>query len=241
MKRTRNHKAIIKRMFLIFIFIVLLLIGILGFRALQVSKQVLSHRTYWEQRAEEAVPQNALWYVALGDSAAQSIGASKPEKGYVGLITNALEQKRPVHVVNLSVTGATTSSLISEQLPKFQQLHLPADAVITLEVGSNNLSTFDSADFRKDIETILSSLPQQTIVADIPYFGGGLRRNLQPAALQASEIIRELTIKHEFLLVELQKSTRAKDSWRIYSGDFFHPSDYGYQVWHEAFKAALEL
>ena len=50
-----------------------------------------------------------LVYVALGDSAAQGIGASTSDNGYVGLVADRLRERtgNPVLGVNLSRSGAT--------------------------------------------------------------------------------------------------------------------------------------
>ncbi|MDQ3151126.1 MAG: SGNH/GDSL hydrolase family protein, partial [Actinomycetota bacterium] len=55
-----------------------------------VYRNVAPYRRYWLRRAEEP---GELRYVALGDSLTQGIGASRPERGYVGLIADALAQR----------------------------------------------------------------------------------------------------------------------------------------------------
>src|SRR5438045_3830925 len=57
--------------------------------------------TYWNNRAQK---EGDFIYVALGDSAAQGVGASKPANGYVGLIATHIQEStgRTVRVINLS-------------------------------------------------------------------------------------------------------------------------------------------
>ena len=97
-------------------------------------------------------------YLALGDSVAAGVGASRPELGYVPLVANALLSARQCGAdqtagclresVNLSVSGATTTSLIATQLPAatslLQTRNTNATAeddvrLITLTIGGNDL------------------------------------------------------------------------------------------------------
>jgi lysophospholipase L1-like esterase len=102
-------------------------------------------------------PQPAL-YLALGDSVAAGVGAQPPSQGYVSVLHDKLTAARHcgqgqalgcrIDLTNLAVPGATTSSLISDQLPKAEDLlqkrnhnQLPIDDVrlITLDIGGNDL------------------------------------------------------------------------------------------------------
>ncbi len=97
-------------------------------------------------------------YVALGDSVAAGVGASRPELGYVPLVADALRSARQCgttqtlsclrEAIDLSVGGATTASLIATQLPAATALvqqrnsnATPEDDVrlITLTIGGNDL------------------------------------------------------------------------------------------------------
>jgi len=86
--------------------LVLALLGVWGVRLWQLRHQVDRDRDYWA--APKGEPGGIL-YVALGDSVAQGIGASGPERGYVGLLAERLRiaTGRPVLVVNLSRSGAS--------------------------------------------------------------------------------------------------------------------------------------
>jgi acyl-CoA thioesterase-1 len=76
-------------------------VGVLGGAVLYVARRrrrgilgitgVLEHhRTYWRERAKR---DGDLLYVALGDSAAQGIGASRPDRGYVGLLARRISRR----------------------------------------------------------------------------------------------------------------------------------------------------
>ncbi|MEO5743679.1 MAG: hypothetical protein ABIQ53_03685, partial [Terracoccus sp.] len=58
-----------------------------GVRLWHLRGEVARYGRYWAQpRGGNA----GILYVALGDSTAQGIGASRPERGYVGLIAERL-------------------------------------------------------------------------------------------------------------------------------------------------------
>ncbi len=221
--------------------LLLVLLVVEGVRLYQLSLQTERYKNYWQARAQEPMPDNALLYVALGDSTAQGIGASKPENGYVGLLAKRLEEKtgRPVRVVNLSVTGARVADVIKIQIPRLQQIELPDDAVVTLGIGSNNIRSFGAEDFRANFAELAGLLPAQTVVADVPYFGGGRANSGEKNALEAGEIIREVARENNLPVTPLHEFTKNGDSIRNYAADFFHPSDRAYRLWADAFWQAL--
>ena len=226
----------------IILFIILvLLVGIGVVRLLMLRSQVAHYREYWQNQATIKPPDNALVYVALGDSAAQGIGASSPRKGYVGLLADSLAEKykRPVHVINLSVTGARVQDVIDTQLPRLKTLRLPADAVISLDIGSNNMRTYDQAAFASQIDELFAALPKQTVVAEIPYFGGGRANKYERMALEATDSIHDSAKKYGLRVAPLHRTTKEGDGFSTYAADFFHPSDRGYQNWYQAFWEVL--
>lgn len=92
-------------------------------------------------------------YVALGDSVAFGVGASARSNGYVSLIEDYLEldcheSSCSVERLDLSVPGATTSSLLSWQLPVAAAVigTLNGDddptndvRLVTLDIGGNDV------------------------------------------------------------------------------------------------------
>src|SRR3954451_4400828 len=102
-------------------------------------------------------PQPAL-YLALGDSVAAGVGAQPPSQGYVSVLYDKLTAARScgqgqaigcrIDLTNLAIPGATTTSLIGDQLPAAERIlqernhnHLPLDDVklITLDIGGNDI------------------------------------------------------------------------------------------------------
>ena len=133
------------------------------------------YAAWWAQPRGEP---GGLTYVALGDSAAQGIGASAPDRGYVGRVADQLRAAtgQPVLVINISRTGATIRQTIQEQLPRL--VGMRAD-VITIDIGSNDIAGYDPARYEQDVTELIRGLPAGTVIADIPYSCTAGRRKMQ--------------------------------------------------------------
>lgn len=236
-------KRILKTIVYIILIIVAALFLLQVVRLLLLKRSITTHKNYWVAQAQKPTEQKRPLYVALGDSAAQGIGASKPEKGYVGLIANELTRVNgePVHVINLSVSGARIDDLIKDQLPVLQTMNLPAGSVITVEIGANDMVAFVTEKFRDSMEKLMSQLPANTVISDIPYFGGSWARGREPNVVEANKIMYELASKYGFKLAPLHELTQANDELSTFGADLFHPSDRGYRNWYEAFRRAIGL
>lgn len=190
----------------------------------------------------EPAPENALVYVALGDSAAQGVGAYTANKGYVGQFAKRLQAKenRPVKIINLSKSGAKVQDVVNDQIPELNKIK--AD-VITLDIGGNDIAALDADKFKAEFVELVSMLPAGTLVADVPYFGGrtqlpffGAGRPEQ-SVLVANTIIREAAQGKRVTVVPLHDVTKVSNGRRIwnYAPDYFHPSNLGYKAWADAF------
>lgn len=207
-------------------------------RLIRLYRSVKANKRYWRQRASAPVQNGDFIYLALGDSVANGIGATCPEKGYVGLIAQKIHDQtgRFVHVINLSVTGATASDVIHQQLPLLDELH---PDLVTLDIGANDINQrIPAVIFMKNFRTILDALPaEKAIVADLPTFQRGPER---------STLIRINTQMHEELATRRIKLAPIFDvtsetihDWRTYGADFFHPSNKGHRNWCRAFETQL--
>lgn len=199
------------------------------------------HSAYWRARRE--MP-GELLYVAIGDSAAQGIGASRPARSYVGVIAKRLEKLsgKSVRVVNLGISGATMSTALEKELPRFLRLKpaLVADAIVTVCIGANDVASWDPARFTDQVEQLFAQLPSHAIVADLPsfYFLPGERK-----AAQGSRILRAAAARHGLRVVDLHEAMRREGMLGVatqFAGDLFHPNDRGYDVWANAFEPAVE-
>jgi acyl-CoA thioesterase-1 len=205
----------------------------------------------WRALLNDAIPVNSRWwkdyrertgellYVAIGDSAAQGIGASGPGRGYVGELGRHIRalSGRSVRVVNLGVSGATVGLAVRDQLPKLRGLE---PDILTVAIGANDMAAFDPVRFEAQLRELFAALPAHAIVADIPsfYFLPAEKR-----VLVANRILRRLAAEHRFPVAPLYARTRRQGMWGVttqFAGDLFHPNDRGYRVWASAFIPILD-
>lgn len=201
-----------------------------------LTDRIPAHHVYWRERGR-ADPE-AVLYVALGDSAALGLGASKPEHGYVGIVAAEIARLtgRPVRVRNLAIDGATCAVVIADELhriPKEQAL------VCTLDVGANDIWSFEPGRFREEFDRICTALPAGSIVAEVPSFSP---IPLGRRVAEVNRIILEVAAAHALAVAPLNAETRRGGpvvAIRNAAGDLFHPNDRGHRVWAEAFLPAV--
>jgi lysophospholipase L1-like esterase len=196
-----------------------------------VSETLPVHSKWWRDHAKT---EGELLYVALGDSAAQGIGASRPHNSYVGLIADHVREVtgRTVRVVNLSVSGATVATAAAEQLPRLSGF---TPDLVTVAIGANDIAAFEPVAFETGIRQILSALPPDAIVADLPCFY--LPHNERKVAV-ANRILRAAASERELTVVPLHETMKrqgVKGMLTQFANDLFHPNDHGYRVWASAF------
>lgn len=198
-----------------------------------VIRSVPMFKQYWNDQAQKEVPDNAIRLVALGDSTMQGIGASKPGEGVVGLIADYIQSVtgRPVHITNISVSGARVKGALSDQLPKFNTL---SPDIVIVSISANDANNMvDKANFERDINELYAALPSaRTVVSDVP--GVDHRDDYQPILLQAAN-------KRNLHVAPVYETFRPhENSFSAYAGDFFHPSSKGYAYWFDAYKPYVD-
>lgn len=200
-----------------------------------LSETLPVHSAWWRDHAKR--PGEVL-YVAMGDSAAQGIGASRPDRSYVGLLARDIRKitGRSVRVVNLSVSGATVELAVRDQLPKFAKFR---PDIVTVAIGANDIAHWDPEVFERGIREIFAALPKHALVANLPFFY--FWHNERKVAV-ANRILRAVADEFGLTVVPLHTVTRLRGVRRIFTHfapDFFHPNDHGYRVWAEAFRPSL--
>ena len=203
---------------------------------LRLIDAIPGHSAFWRTRRQNP---GALLYTAVGDSAAQGIGASRPAHAYVGFLAKHIEAATgaPVRVANLATSGATVRIAIDSQLPALAQLN---PDVLTVCIGANDMANFDASRFASDIEELFAALPSHAIVADLPSFYFLPR---QKHVRIANRIVRDAAARHHLTVAPLHARTHAPGLWAVltqFSGDLFHPNDRGYRVWAAAFEDAVD-
>ena len=195
----------------------------------ELHGRVGSHSRYWQELAER---RGDVLYVAIGDSTAQGIGAPDPSGSYVAQLERMLDAR--LHVINLSISGARLSDIITSLLPRLAALDT-ADALVTFAAGTNDLATFDPDRFRRELAIIFDALAPHALVAELPSV---TVRGLAPTARQANAILHELADERDLAVVPLHAATRRPWPAAIalhHAGDLLHPNARGYRVWARAF------
>lgn len=209
-----------------------LLLGVLvgqGVTLVLLWRSVPAYQAFWGRAHGRS---GGLLYVALGDSAAQGIGASRPQRGYVGLLADDLSRcsRRPVRVVNLSVSGARVRD-VDDQLAELRRRGLHPD-LLTVDVGGNDVRTgYRAAVFRRDVDRMTAALPRSTVVLDVPWFMHG---HWEHDALGASRVLTASARRRGLVVAPLQAALQSR-GWAsmltLYAADLFHPDDEGHALW----------
>ena len=223
-------------MIILFTALITLIIVVIGLGYANIGLQIKRYPSYWHALAVKPTTSNTLIYVALGDSTAQGIGASSPARGYVGLIAKRIEAKtgRPVKVINVSVSGDKVDDVLQKQISQIQDIR--AD-IVTIEIGANDVRTYNKQQFDAQFSLLLKHLPKGTYVSDMPRFDNP---KAQAKATEISNTIGELVPKNGQKLVPLFAFTSKNTSpWRN-STDWFHPSNQAYMYWADAFWSQIE-
>lgn len=203
----------------------------------QVALGARSNADYWSQPRGET---GGLLYVALGDSAAQAVGASDPQHGYVSLLADRLRDStgKPVEIVNLSKSGARITDVLDTQLPALAALGRTPD-VVTVAIGGNDVRAYDRATFAREADRLAAALPKGTYVADAPYFMHG---HWERDADQAARLLRQEVAEEGLRPVALHDALKAQGARAMFTqfaADWFHPNDRGHRVWADAFWGVM--
>lgn len=211
------------------------LVTVWSVKLVRLQLSVGQNQEFWSSPQGQT---GGLTYVALGDSAAQGIGASRPDRGYVGLLADRLRDQtgRPVRVVNLSSSGARLADVLQDQMPRLRELD--AD-IVTVAIGGNDVRDYDRATFQSQLDQLTRALPRGAFVADLPYFMHG---RWEDDAQEASDLVTAAATAAGLVPVPLHQAQRSQ-GWTAmftqFAADWFHPNDRGHRVWADAFWQVL--
>lgn len=230
-----NGWAVINIRMVIFIILglVLLGIGILGYRALQVFLSVNRYAIFWQNKADEPNAAQEFKLVALGDSTVQAIGATKPLKGIVGKAAEYAAQKtrRPVHITNLGKSGGKIADVTSQQLPKLKEMQ---PDLVLVSVGANDATKqTDIAEFERNYRTMIEALPKgKTALGGVPFVKNR-------GAYE--QVVQKLAKEYGLPVAPIFETMKPYEhDWSTYAADFFHPSNKGYRLWFTAFSPKID-
>ena len=190
------------------------------------------YRRYWEESNERARHEDGPLWVAVGDSTAQGLGASAPDRGYVGQLLVRLReaQRRPWRVLNLSVTGARVVDVARDQVPRVDEAGDPE--LVTCGAGANDVLRLGFRRVTGGLRALIRALPRGAVIATVP-------QGLVPGRTrELNEIIRTEAPAAGLRVADTWAYTGAP--WQgKYAADDFHPNDTGYRDWCAAFAAAI--
>jgi lysophospholipase L1-like esterase len=193
------------------------------------------YQEWWAAQNEDALAASGPLWIALGDSIALGIGASAPDRGFVGQLLERLRRAdgRPWRVVNLSVSGARLNDVRRDQLPLLHD-QLDEAELVTCTVGVNDVFKSGFRHTPGRIRALTRALPAGTVVATVPHgfllwetvaFNVILRREARAAGLRVADVWAHTGPPY-----------RGK-----HCADRFHPSDAGHADWCAAFAESLGL
>lgn len=203
----------------------------LRFGLADTRAQIPVHAAAWAEANAAALRADGPLLVALGDSAAQGIGAASHELSWVGQLAGIMRQRdgRAWRVVNLSRSGARIAHVLDEQLPALDEL---AGDLVVCAVGTNNLLRMRLADLTTAVGALIAALPAGAVLATMPQ--GIARRR----AVAVNELIVRTAPAAGLVVADVWAHTGPP--WQgNYAGDFFHPSARGYAGWARAFALAI--
>jgi acyl-CoA thioesterase I len=203
-------------------------------------------------RQQPSDRERPLLYVALGDSTVYGVGATSPDKSYVGQLYQRLRSVYPgAGLVNLGQGGATAADVRTAQLTRALALR---PQVVTVSVGPNDITQSRSPQqYAEDIEVILTALSRRTravvvvnLIPDItvtPRF----RRHERAAALRQrvelfNEVLTRLAKANGATIIDLFGASQREVPGQpaMISSDDYHPSDQGYARWAELMWRGIE-
>lgn len=188
-------------------------------------------------------------YVALGGSLTAGVGSSGISNTFPYILSNKLNKLHsPVKLINLGIPGATTQTVLQNELPTTIQ---DQPDIVTLFVGINDLHNLVSLQkFTENYKQILQDLTTKTaatiIILNTPYLGSKTLI-LPPYNLlydfrtrQLNQIIKNLADSYHLQDIDLYSFTKTiSDSPDFYSPDQFHPSDSGYKAWGQMISSEV--
>jgi lysophospholipase L1-like esterase len=189
-------------------------------------------------------------YVALGDSTAEGMGASKVERSYTHIIYASLKERyRSTKYYNFARSGAILADVVEKQLPK--ALEASAD-LITISVGANDIIRRTKSDeyerlLRKLLQTlqrqtdatvVISTVPDLSLTPSVPKL---LRTYSRYMANKLNEIILRTAEDTNTVVVDIFNDSRAllKIFPEAVASDGWHPSDFGYAIWANSILVTL--
>lgn len=194
--------------------------------------QTAPYAAWWVESNRRALASGRPLWVVLGDSLSQGIGASSPDRGWVGHIAaDPPERLRDAAVLNLSFKGARVLEVLRRQVPVLDAVRSRHDiALVTVVTGNNDLmSPRWASSLPSSAQLLVDALTPGTVIARQPGFQrstAAFNRVLDRAADRG-------IVPADFRIPHL------RDFVGRLAQDRFHPSDVGYAQMAAVARTAL--
>lgn len=208
----------------------------------RISKALMEHE---EPYSNETYDYRKTLLV-LGDSTGAGVGADKPEDSVAGRLARYLGA---TYVENHAASGTMTEELSFQ----IQKAKLPKYDYILLQIGGNDILAFHNAKrTAARLSNLMAKLPPagKVILMCAGNIGGA---TLFPPPMRPFHTMTNLAVHREFarvahgwkavyvdLFEPFWKDPFLRNPFRYLSRDGLHPSSYGYGLWFEKVKTALE-
>ncbi len=198
----------------------------------QVSAQIGPYTRWWSEQNQVAVRSDGPLLAVIGDSTAIGIGASAPDRGYVGLLRDSLDRRdrRRWRVVNLAQSGARVTDGLERQLPILAELAPPSLTICC--IGTNDVVwSADTTALRDRLRSLVAALPPGSVV--------GLVAGGSPRASVANRAVEDAASEGGHTVVDPWREPGPPPGERL-AEDRFHPSDLGYALMARPFARHLD-
>lgn len=189
-------------------------------------------------------------YVALGDSTAEGMGASAPERSYASIVHLSLKDRyRSTKFINYARSGAVLTDVLTRQLPKALEAR---PNLVTVSVGANDIIKRTKAEkFEKDLRKLLRTLQRETdatiVISTVPDLSLTptvpkiLKTYSRYMANRLNEIIVRIADETNTVLVDIFNDSKAvlQTFPEAIASDGWHPSDFGYALWANSILVTL--
>ncbi len=202
----------------------------------KVSSQIEPYTQWWSDQNQSALTQTDRPLLAvIGDSTAIGIGASGPDRGYIGIVRDALVERdgSPWRVINVAQSGARTNDAVDRQLPIIDDLHKShsVPSVVICSIGSNDVVwSTDTTGMRERLKSLIAQLPDTAAVALVA--GESPRARLANRTIKNSAADRGLPVVNPWGEPGPPYPERLAE-------DRFHPSDLGHLLMARPFARWL--
>lgn len=195
----------------------------------EVSDQIGPYTDWWNTQNEIALRADGPLLAVVGDSMALGIGASSPDKGFVGLVRDQLvaDDGRAWQMVNLGQWGDKIKHGIDRQLPALLSIRKPEKIIVC--IGSNDMVWGASlGNLRNGMRTIMETLDEPALISTLI--------GTSPRSMIANRSLVEVALAAGHPTVNPWFKWRGNQA-----ADRFHPNDTGYLMMSQAFCRGLEI